>query len=114
MSGIDHFLQSIGAITLPKGTSADPNIPEVIKALSAQIDEMRGHSSDFSNGIEIQLAKDAVHKAEEFAAAHEYEKAYGLTIRAALLVGHAARNLESIKDIGARIDAAFKEPAAAV
>lgn len=112
MSGFDHFLSRIGAITLPEGTSADPIVSQVVKILSVRLDEMAKHSPSFAESQEMQTAKDAVREAEQFVAKHDYEKAYEHTILAALLVGHTAKSLESIKKLEALFDAAFKEAGA--
>jgi hypothetical protein len=107
MNGFDRFLKEIGAITAQEGTTADVAIPEVIKSLRAELQQMARRSPDFSRSMDFDLVQHSLDKASASAEGGDFEQAYRQTLDAVIHLSYAARATEPIEGLAAVINEAF-------
>ncbi len=107
MSGFDRFLKDIGAITAQEGTTADVAIPEVIKSLRAELQQMARRSPDFSGSMDFDLIQHSLNEAATSVERGDFERAYRQTLDAVIHLSYAARATEPIEGLEAVINEAF-------
>jgi len=109
MNGFDRFLKEIGAITAQEGTTADIAIPEVIKSLRAQVQQIARRSPDFSGSVDFDLVQESLKKADACVEESDFMRAYLHTLDAVLHLGYAARAAETVDSLEAILNEAFEE-----
>lgn len=109
MSGFDQFLKDIGAITTQQGTTADVAIPEVIKSLRAELQQMARRSPDFTGTMDYDLVQHSLNEAAASVERGDFERAYRQTLDAVIHLSYAARATEPVEGLEAVINGAFEK-----